>query len=140
MVGPLPGWRFAFLSVAFVSILIGALTLWLGTEPRKLRQGAAPKEKVQLQDVQSHMMAVMRVPTFGIIVAQVFFTELALQSPSHISRLLPFSCRLFGCHPSASFRACCLLSSLPVRGSNQGMHVDASNMVLGAGARIRHSM
>lgn len=78
-VGTVPGWRFAFLSVAAVSYLIGGLTLWLGQDPRKLRSSgsaavvaAAPKEgTIKMAEIKDHMISVMRVPTFGIIVAQV---------------------------------------------------------------------
>lgn len=72
----MPGWRFAFLAVAFLSFLIGGLTLWLGQEPRKLRGAAAssaiaPKDGGnKLRDVAGHMISVMRIPTFGLIVAQ----------------------------------------------------------------------
>lgn len=75
-VGSMPGWRFAFVAVAFLSLLIGGLTLWLGQEPRKLRGAAAgsaiaPKEGgIKLADIAGHMINVMRVPTFGLIVAQ----------------------------------------------------------------------
>ena len=67
------GWRFAFLSVAALSYLIGGLTLWLGTEPRKIRAAgsSAAKETIKVGDIAGHMATVMRVPTFGIIVAQV---------------------------------------------------------------------
>jgi len=74
--GSLPGWRFAFMAVAALSFLIGALTLWLGKEPRKLWGGAsataiAPKEGgIDTADIASHMLSVMRIPTFGLIVAQ----------------------------------------------------------------------
>ena len=75
-VGRLPGWRFAFLSVAALSFLIGAVTFWLGQEPRKQRGtsggGAGSREgNIRLEDIAGHMFSVMRVPTFGLLVAQV---------------------------------------------------------------------
>lgn len=82
-VGRLPGWRFAFLSVAALSFLIGAVTFWLGQEPRKQRPangsstGSSKEGSIRLADVASHMLSVMRVPTFGLLVAQV--TPLALR-------------------------------------------------------------
>ncbi len=75
-VGRLPGWRFAFLSVAGLSFLIGAVTFWLGQEPRKQRSataggGSAREGGIKLGDIAGHMLSVMRVPTFGLLVAQV---------------------------------------------------------------------
>ena len=74
--GRLPGWRFAFLSVAALSFLIGAVTFWLGQEPRKQRSASGaisgPREgNVRPGEIAGHMLSVMRVPTFGILVAQV---------------------------------------------------------------------
>lgn len=80
-VGRLPGWRFAFLTVAALSFLIGAVTLWLGQDPRKQKgSGAAStgnsrEGNMRLSEVAGHMLSVMRVPTFGLLVGQVaFFT------------------------------------------------------------------
>lgn len=71
----MPGWRFAFLSVAIVSLIIGALTLLLGKEPKKVIEkestSSAPKEAVKFASIPGHMASVMRVPTFTIIVLQV---------------------------------------------------------------------
>jgi hypothetical protein len=89
----MPGWRFAFVAVAFLSLLIGGLTLWLGQEPRKLRGAAAgsaiaPKEGgIKLADIAGHMINVMRVPTFGLIVAQADNPK----SP-HYVRLFSYAC------------------------------------------------
>ncbi len=73
--GSMPGWRFAFIAVALLSVFIGGLTLWLGQEPRKLKgpsgTAMAPKESdINLADIAGHMLSVMRIPTFGLIVAQ----------------------------------------------------------------------
>ena len=74
--GRLPGWRFAFLSVAALSFLIGAVTFWLGQEPCKQRgltaaAISAREGGIKLGDIAGHMLSVMRVPTFGLLVAQV---------------------------------------------------------------------
>ena len=74
MIGSLPGWRFAFLSVAVLSLVIGALTLAFGTEPRKMmseKDTTATREGIDYKAIPGHMMKVMRVPTFAIIVLQV---------------------------------------------------------------------
>lgn len=74
-IASMPGWRFAFLSVAFVSLLIGTLTLILGKEPRNVveKEGGvvAAKESIKLSAIPGHMLSVMKVPTFSTIVLQV---------------------------------------------------------------------
>ena len=71
-IGSMPGWRFAFLSVALVSLLIGALTFMFGKEPRKATEGSSStKEGIDFKAIPGHMAKVMQVPTFNIIVLQV---------------------------------------------------------------------
>lgn len=73
-VGRLPGWRFAFLTVAALSFLIGAVTFWLGQEPRKrnpVASNTSGSGSIRVSEIAGHMLSVMRVPTFGLLVAQV---------------------------------------------------------------------
>ena len=61
--------------MAALSFLIGAVTFWLGQEPRKQRGSPAAVNAreggIRLGDIAGHMLSVMRVPTFGLLVAQV---------------------------------------------------------------------
>ena len=68
----MPGWRFAFLSVAMVSFAIGGLTLAFGVEPRGGHgPNPKPREPFRLSEVGAHMAHVLSIRTFGIIVLQV---------------------------------------------------------------------
>lgn len=68
------GWRFVFLSVAVVSIVIGLLNWSFAHDPAYTKDGttklsgAAPSS---LRQVWSEMTVVMSVPTFLLIIMQV---------------------------------------------------------------------
>ena len=68
------GWRFVFLSVALVSILIGLLNWCFAHDPAYSRDGATKLNgaaPLSLRQVWSEMMVVMSVPTFLLIITQV---------------------------------------------------------------------
>ena len=74
------GWRCVFLSVALVSIIIGALTWRQAQDPRyslpgkaKLHGAAAPNWK----EIWREVKAVMSIPTFQLVVVQVITLEVA---------------------------------------------------------------
>lgn len=73
------GWRVVFLSVALVSISIGAVNWWQAHDPHytldgraKLSQDAASS----LKEVWRETKVVMSIPTFLLIVIQVSLSSL----------------------------------------------------------------
>ena len=74
----LEGWRFVFVSVAIVSILIGLLNWGQAHDPNYTKDGnaklsAAPA--LSLQEVWREMKVVMSVPTFLLIIMQMSLTH-----------------------------------------------------------------
>lgn len=74
----LDGWRFAFVSVALLSLAIGAATFLLGRDPRfdsdrkvKLREEAGPAEARSFRQLLRDTWGICTVPTFLIIITQV---------------------------------------------------------------------
>lgn len=70
------GWRFAFLSVAAVSLTIGILNLMYAADPRcqpgQLRiSPSAGEHHLPLRQLLREVGSVVRIPTFLIIIVQV---------------------------------------------------------------------
>lgn len=68
------GWRFVFLSVAAVSILIGALNYLQAQDPNYTPDGSAKLSGaavLSLKEIWREMKVVMSVPTFLLIIMQV---------------------------------------------------------------------
>ena len=61
------GWRAAFLCVAALSAIVGALTLRFARDP----SAQAVRKPAQLGSVLEHLRGFLRVPSFVIIVLQV---------------------------------------------------------------------
>ena len=73
------GWRFAFLSVAAVSVGIGALTFFFGHDPRfvsdkqvrlESQPGAESTEGTSFWQLLKETKGICTVPTFVIIITQ----------------------------------------------------------------------
>ena len=68
------GWRFVFLSVAAVSVLIGALNYFQAQDPNYTPDGSAKlngASVLSLKEIWREMKVVMSVPTFLLIIMQV---------------------------------------------------------------------
>lgn len=72
------GWRCVFLSVALVSVLIGALNLWQAHDPKYTLDGIGKRSQdavPSLKEVWRETMSVMSIHTFLLIVIQVLFRQ-----------------------------------------------------------------
>ncbi|KAL6558849.1 hypothetical protein OROMI_019199 [Orobanche minor] len=67
----IPGWRVAFHLVGLLSVVIGILVRLFANDPRFVNQDRPPKSfHVEVKDLIKEAKAVIKVPTFQILVAQ----------------------------------------------------------------------
>jgi len=75
------GWRFVFLSVAAVSVLIGVLNWLQAHDPNYTQDGSTKLSGAAvlgLRDIWREMKVVMSIPTFLLIIVQVISHKLPL--------------------------------------------------------------
>ena len=87
------GWRFVFLSVAAVSILIGVLN-WLQAHDPNYTQDSSTKLSgaavLGLKDIWREMKVVMSIPTFLLIIVQVISRKMPCCGKTIRYQDLPF--------------------------------------------------
>ena len=68
------GWRFAFHSVALISVGLGSLVLQLGVDPPPNSEGVhAAKQKMDFTLFWAEFKDILKLPTFQVIIAQGSF-------------------------------------------------------------------
>lgn len=73
------GWRFVFLSVAAVSVLIGVLNWLQAHDPNYTQDGSSKLSGaavLSLRDIWRELKVVMSIPTFLLIIVQVISVRL----------------------------------------------------------------
>lgn len=87
------GWRFVFLSVAAVSILIGVLNWLQAHDPNYTQDGSTKLSGAAvlgLKDIWREMKVVMSIPTFLLIIVQVISRKMPCCGKTIRYQDLPF--------------------------------------------------